>query len=222
MQRSLADYRVFFGEFFRAYHTTGAVLPSSPLLARALARYVNNRNVKRRILEVGPGTGAVTQRIIARLGAEDRFDLVEINERFVECLRQRFETDPPFQVVADRVTIVHDRVERLSGTSGYDVIVSGLPLNNFSVAELETILGAMRNLLAPGGILSFFEYVAIRPLRSVVSRAGGRARLKGIGLILRDLLKQHEIRREFIWPNVPPACVHHICFSRAACEESFM
>ena len=38
---------------------------------------------------VGPGTGSVTRRIAARLGPEDRLDLVELNETFVQRLRHR-------------------------------------------------------------------------------------------------------------------------------------
>ena len=37
-----------------------------------------------------------------------------------------------------------------------------LPLNNFSVELVDTLLTKIQKLLAPGGMLSFFEYVAIR------------------------------------------------------------
>ena len=57
----------------------------------------------------------------------------------------------------------------------YDVIVSGLPLNNFSPADVERILAVLCGRLAPRGTLSFFEYIAMRPARALVSgRSGGR------------------------------------------------
>ncbi len=208
----LHDWRLFFQEYLRNFHHTGAVSPSSRFLAAALARFVRNGHADgpRRVLEVGPGTGAVTQQIVAALGPEDRFDLVEWNSRFVERLRQRFETDPHWKAVADRVRVIHAPVQELPRESAYQAIVSGLPLNNFSVADVEQILEAFQGLLAPGGTLSFFEYIAVRPARAFVSGQADRQRLRGITRILGELLSQHEFRRDCVWPNLPPAWVHHV------------
>ena len=216
MARWLSDYRLFLSEFVRTFHTTGAVLPSSPRLARALSRYVaespDGGDSPRHILEVGPGTGSVTQCIVRSLGAADRLDLVELNERFVAKLRHRFEQEPDFVQVAERVEIIHDRVENLIHSAAYDLIVSGLPLNNFSVAAVEEILAALRGLLKPGGTLSFFQYAGVRPLRAIASRGTGRARLRGIGKAINDTLRDHEVRRELVLSNIPPAWVHHVCW----------
>jgi phosphatidylethanolamine/phosphatidyl-N-methylethanolamine N-methyltransferase len=186
-------------------------LPSGRYLAAALARFVGERSVQsRRILEVGPGTGAVTRQIIACMGAADRIDLVELNDTFVERLNQRFRQEPAFQAVADRARVLHCPVEDLPPGERYDLIVSGLPLNNFAVADVERILASLGNLLAPGGTLSFFEYVAVRPARALISGGAERARLRGIGRALRGLLDGREIRRDTVWLNVPPAWVHHV------------
>lgn len=208
----LHDWRLFFQEYLRNFHHTGAISPSSPFLAAALARFVRNGhgNGPRRVLEAGPGTGAVTQKIVEGLGPEDRFDLVEWNSRFVERLRQRFETDPQWKTVADRVRVIHGPVQELPREEGYHAIVSGLPLNNFAVEDVEQILEAFRGLLAPGGTLSFFEYIAVRPARAVISGRADRERLRGIGRSLGELLARHEFRRDCVWPNLPPAWVHHV------------
>src|ERR1041384_7663230 len=100
MAQRLADYRVFWQQFRQAYNSTGAVLPSGRGLCRALSRFVrdgetasatgqNGSNMEairrgRRILEVGPGTGAVTLQIIADMRPNDRLVLVERNHEFVE------------------------------------------------------------------------------------------------------------------------------------------
>ncbi len=230
MRRLLADYGLFLKEFRRTFHTTGALLPSSPLLARALARHVgagDNRSAAdvanaadvtdeaagKRILEVGPGTGAVTRSIVKRMGPRDTLDLVEFNERFVERLRQAFASDPLLQSVAERTTIVHQMIQDVEHTHQYDVIVSGLPLNNFAVADVESILEKFRLLAKPTGTLSFFEYIAVRPLRGAVSGRDERQRLRGVGRALGELFRQHPTRRQSIWINVPPAWVHHVRFS---------
>jgi phospholipid N-methyltransferase len=163
-----------------------------------------------RILEVGPGTGAVTAQIIKGLRNGDHFDLVELNDQFVANLRQRFLSDPPFMAVSGQSRVLHQSVEELQGGEPYDLIISGLPLNNFSVAQVETILAGFRRLLRGGGVLSFFEYMAIRPARALVSNASERTRLRGIGRAMQELLDPYEFRRDGVWLNVPPAWVHHV------------
>lgn len=204
------DQRVFWRQFREHFHTTGSVLPSGPYLGRALARYVGSTSGPCRVLEVGPGTGAVTTQIVGRLGAEDRFDLVELNAEFVRRLNERFAKEEAFRRVAPRSRVLHQRIEELATDDPYDLIISGLPLNNFAVADVQQILATLRGLLKPGGTLSFFEYIAIRKVRSVVSGPTERARMRGITRALDELLGPHEFRRDWIWPNVPPAWVHHV------------
>jgi phosphatidylethanolamine/phosphatidyl-N-methylethanolamine N-methyltransferase len=222
------DQRVFLQQFFRQYHTTGSVLPSSRALARALCRFVENPHAAahntaangdatvptagREILEVGPGTGAVTARLVTAMKPNDRLTLVELNDDFVAHLRKRFETEPDFQAVAARSNIVHARLEDLPGERCYQAIISGLPLNNFEVPEVEQILGIFQRLLSAEGTLSFFEYIAIRRAKALVSGREGRARLNGIGAVLNRTLTGREIKRDWVWPNVPPAWVHHVRF----------
>lgn len=212
MPKLLHDQRVFWRQFRQNFHTTGAVLPSGRFLARALARYVGPPQGPQRILEVGPGTGAVTDHIVRRLGPGDQLDLVELNDQFVARLNERFASEPAFQKVAPSCRVLHQPVESLAGQGGYDLIVSGLPLNNFSVADVEHILDVFSRLVRPGGTLSFFQYIAIRPARAVVSGSKERERLRGIGQALDRLLRPHEVRRDWIWPNIPPAWVHHVRF----------
>ncbi len=211
----LSEYQLFFREYVRNFRTTGAILPSSRSLAKALSRYVGGDRPKH-ILEVGPGTGAVTVAIIARMGPDDRLDLVELNGCFVQRLRQRFETEPAFRQVAPRCRILHQPVEELPAEPTYDVIISGLPLNNFTPDEVARISHAMRALLCPGGTLSFFEYIGIRWARSWLSRRQQRRRLRAISQVLGEMLREHEVRRDWIWANVPPAWVHHVRFDMPA------
>lgn len=210
------EQRVFLRQFFQRYHTTGSVLPSSRSLAKALCRFVGKPleagGAPREILEVGPGTGAVTAQLVARMQPADRLTLVELNDDFVQHLRERFENEPAFQRVADRTNIIHGRLEDVPGEQSYDLIISGLPLNNFAVGEVETILSFFERLLKPTGVLSFFEYIAIRRVKAVVTSSAGRARLRGIGQALSRTLDGREIRRDWVWPNVPPAWVHHVQF----------
>ena len=215
MSQRLADYRVFWREFRQAYHTTGAVLPSGRALCRALSHYVRNgeaaaAGVPRRILEVGPGTGAVSVQIARDMRPGDRLTLVERNEQFVEHLRQQLATSPAFDGVRDRIDLLHCSVEDIAEHEPYDLIVSGLPLNNFSVELVDSLVSKLKRLLAPDGVLSFFEYVAIRRAKAIVSLRADRVRLSGIERILSELLGENEVRRDLVLANVPPAWVHHV------------
>jgi phosphatidylethanolamine/phosphatidyl-N-methylethanolamine N-methyltransferase len=237
MRQRLADYRVFWRQFRQAYNSTGAVLPSGRGLAVALSRFVRDGethvveslrdsnvavserlpHVNRRILEVGPGTGAVTVQIIADMRPDDRLVLVERNEQFVAHLTQRLAEIPAAQSLRDRISLVHAAVEDLPDDEPFDLIVSGLPLNNFAVDSVQQILTKLSRLLAPGGTLSFFEYVAVRRAKSLVCSAADRERLQGIARVLADFL-QAEVQRDLVMANVPPAWVHHVRSSHAPVE----
>lgn len=208
----IKENTLFFREYVRHFHHTGAVLPSGRFLAAALTRFVRGEhgNGERKILEVGPGTGAVTKRIVGGMNGGDRLDMVELNDSFVEQLQKRFQTEPSFKTVADRARIHHCPIEEMPGEEKFDVIVSGLPFNNFPAESVEQILATLLERLAPQGTISFFEYIAVRPARAMLSGRSERTRLRGIGRAMRAVFQNHEIRRDSVLLNVPPAWVHHL------------
>ena len=117
-----------------------------------------------------------------------------------------------YQRVAGQARVIHQPVQELPRENGYDLIISGLPLNNFPAALLDEVLESLSGLLKPNGTLSFFQYVAVRPARAIVSGRVERLRLREVGAALGKVLDRHEFRRDLIWPNLPPAWVHHIRF----------
>jgi phospholipid N-methyltransferase len=145
----------------------------------------------------------------------DRLDLVERNPEFVARLQDRLAHDEAFRPWAERIVLRHAGVEEVPEDCRYEVIISGLPLNNFSVAFVEQVLGKLGRLLASGGTLSFFEYIAVRRAKAAFSRQTERERLRGIGRLLQRFLDAREIRRDRVLANVPPAWVHHIRWLKA-------
>src|SRR5262245_34325403 len=103
----LTECQRFYRQFRDQYHTTGSILPSSRALARAMTRPMRRRQPPRRILEVGPGTGAITAEIVRHLRPGDQFDIVEINAEFVACLGQRFSEESDFQKKRAQSRIIH-------------------------------------------------------------------------------------------------------------------
>jgi phosphatidylethanolamine/phosphatidyl-N-methylethanolamine N-methyltransferase len=206
-----ANYRLFLQEFRRTFHSTGAVLPSGRRLCRALAKYVPGDGRPRRILEVGPGTGVATDAIIRVLGPHDTLELVELNDRFVESLRERLMREPAWQAVAARVRIHHMPVENLHPDKPFDAIVCGLPFNNFPAEVVRSILEHLSALAAPHGTLSFFEYIAVRKAKALVAKTAERKRLAGVEGALAAA-RRRQFDRDCVLVNVPPAWVHHLRF----------
>jgi phospholipid N-methyltransferase len=208
----LSDYQTFLTQFLRNYETTGSVIPSGRALGAALCRYVGDGRAPQKILEAGPGTGAVTGCIIDRMRHDDELWMVELNPMFAAHLRTAFDHKPAFRDAAARCHLIEGSVQQLGQVGQFDLVISGLPLNNFSTADVHNILQAYAKLLKPGGILSFFQYILIRPAKMFVSAGPERDRLKGVGDAIAGVLGEREFAREWVWVNVPPAWVHHSRF----------
>lgn len=211
MKQFARDHVEFFRQYVRRFETTGAVAPSSRFLARAMTRPLRDcRDRAVRVLEVGPGTGAVTREIVRHIKPGDTLDLVEINEDFAQLMRQRFETEPGYRAVADRAMVHVCPLQEFEPEGRYDVIISGLPFNNFPSALVEELIDVCLELLNPGGTLSFFEYMYIRPLRRMVSGRHEKTRLGEIERILQARFQQHRFDTDWVFVNVPPAWVQHL------------
>ncbi|MBI1914814.1 MAG: methyltransferase domain-containing protein [Planctomycetes bacterium] len=213
--RLWADCGAFFRAFRRNFHTTGAILPSSRFLARAMTSDLKGPRRPARILEVGPGTGAVTREIVRLLQDGDRLDAVEINSSFVEHLRKRFEQEALFRNRLDQIELIEGAVEELIGTAVYDFIISGLPLNNFAVSQVRTIFRTFNRLLKPGGTLSYYEYAFVRQLKTPFVGREERRRLLKIGRVVTRYIRNYQIGRKRILINVPPATVRRLRFKPA-------
>lgn len=210
MKQFVSDHVEFFRQYLRRFETTGAIAPSSRFLARALTRPLRERADTIRVLEVGPGTGAVTRAIVRHIKPGDRFDLVEINERFAAHLKERFAADPLYRQVADRADVHVCPLQQFAPADPYDVIISGLPFNNFPAGLVEELLDRCLGLLNPGGTMSFFEYMYVRPVRRLVSPSHEKTRLAEIERILQSRFARHRFQTDWVFVNVPPAWVQHL------------
>jgi phospholipid N-methyltransferase len=208
----LAECRTFFREFRQQYHDTGSILPSSRFLGRALVEEMRQRREPGRILEIGPGTGPVTREILRQLRPGDQFDIVEINERFINLLRDRFANEPLFHRRREQVRLIHAPLQDVTGEAVYDVLISGLPLNNFAVPLVRDIFEAYERLLKPGGVLSYFEYALVRQLKTPFVGSEERERLRSIGELVERKIRAFQFREDLVWWNMPPAIVRHFRF----------
>ncbi|MFL4970755.1 MAG: class I SAM-dependent methyltransferase [Xanthobacteraceae bacterium] len=163
--------------------STGAVTPSGRVLARTMARYVNP-HLSGPVVELGPGTGPVTEALVAEGIEPERLVLVEFNPTFCQLLRARF---PAATVVQGDAY----GLRRLLGAllqQPAAAIVSGLPLVTKPMRQRLRLLRDALELLRPGAPFVQFTYAVVPPIPKKL--AGVRAEAS-----------------ERIWKNMPPARV---------------
>jgi phosphatidylethanolamine/phosphatidyl-N-methylethanolamine N-methyltransferase len=179
----LGDEVQFIRSWIEKPLSTGAVMPSSRVLARAMARYVDPR-VDGPVIELGPGTGPVTEALVKQGVDPARLILAEFNPDFCRLLRTRY---PAATVVQGDAY----RLRRLLQTYVYEpaaAIVSGLPLVTKPLYTRLRLISDAMTLLAPGTPFVQFTYAMLPPIPKELS--GMRAEAS-----------------ELIWMNLPPARV---------------
>lgn len=135
----------------------GLIINSSGFLATAMAGKIDFSRADR-ILEIGSGKGAITREIIQRMPSSCELDICEIKSEYnlwIELLKVANE--------GKRINILNGCVtEVLPGRDEYDVIVSSLPLKNFSSAGnnafLYRVIETLRDSLKPGGTFLQYQY----------------------------------------------------------------
>lgn len=196
---------LFVRQFLKHKRQIGSIWPSSPQLATALTRYLKQSSGTQRVLEVGPGTGPVTKRILAELRPGDEFRLVEINQRFCDVLEKSllapFRSRNPGVAVHLHCAAVEDAP--ISGE--FNAIICGIPFNNLPPSLVRAIFRRLLDLLAPHGELVYYEYAGIRAVKSQFVDAEGRRRLKQLGATVKVLRRRHAGKRELVLGNLPPA-----------------
>ena len=163
--------------------TTGAVMPSSKVLARTMAAYVDPKSTGP-VVELGPGTGAVTQALVERGIDPARLVLVEFNPSFCRMLRARYPAATVVQGDAYRLRHLLDTTLREPA----DAIVSGLPLVTKPMRTRVRLIGEAMMLLHPGAPFVQFTYAMGPPIP------------KGLNGIRTEA-------SPLIWLNLPPARV---------------
>ncbi|MBW7874919.1 MAG: methyltransferase domain-containing protein [Candidatus Cloacimonetes bacterium] len=199
----------FIRQFGQNRQEVGSLFPSSQFLADALIWRLKKHQGNKAILEVGPGTGAVTNRIIMNLVPGDELWLVEANPRFCEILEEKRQTVWKQSLTGVTVHIKRCYLEHLKEGLSFDYIVSGLPLNNFEPPVVQSILQSYMRLLKPKGYLSYFEYLGVRKLRSLVTRLIGSTTGTQVNQILEGFIKERQIDTKIVFLNIPPAVARH-------------
>jgi phosphatidylethanolamine/phosphatidyl-N-methylethanolamine N-methyltransferase len=161
----------------------GAVTPSSKVLARAMARYVDPESTGP-VIELGPGTGAVTKALVEHGVEPSRLVLVEFNPSFCRLLRTRYPGATVIQGDAYRIKHLLGGLLREPAAA----IVSGLPLQTKPFKRRLQLIDEAFELMAHRAPFVQFTYAMVTPIPKKHA----------------DVIAQPS---ELIWQNLPPARV---------------
>jgi phosphatidylethanolamine/phosphatidyl-N-methylethanolamine N-methyltransferase len=129
----------------------GAIAPSGPALARAMAAQADPAKPGP-LLELGPGTGVVTKALIARGFAPERITAIEYDRDLAALVSQRF---PDVGVIRGDA---FDLEATLGAGAPFAAIVSSLPLLNFPQAQRSALMSQAFARLAPAAPFVQFSY----------------------------------------------------------------
>lgn len=171
----------------------GAIAPSSKQLSKLIidSAEIEENDV---VVEVGPGTGVFTREILEHVSDNGRYIGVEINEEFVNHLRQQYQE-----------SLFHhgDAADIVSylAMDGYDTcekVISGLPWVNFTESKQLKLLQSIHQALSKDGVFVAFSYTLFHHLPR--------------GKTFQSSLKKifSEVKRTNTVLNLPPAFVY-IC-----------
>jgi phosphatidylethanolamine/phosphatidyl-N-methylethanolamine N-methyltransferase len=163
--------------------STGAVTPSSKLLARTMAAYVEPE-IAGPVIELGPGTGPVTEALVTQGIDPARLVLVEFNPTFCRLLRSRYPTATVVQGDAYGLKRLLAPLLRQPAAA----VVSGLPLFTKPLKMRLRLVQEAFGLMAPQAPFIQFTYAMVPPIPKALSGVNAEA-------------------SERIWMNLPPARV---------------
>jgi len=180
---SLDDDMRFIRTWLEKPLAVGAVTPSSRALARTMAAYVDP-SVPGAVVELGPGTGPITEALITQGIDPLRLVLVEFDATFCRLLRARF---PAATVVqGDAYGLKRLLAGMLQEPAA--AVVSGLPLFTKPLKMRLRLLFEAFALMSPGAPFIQFTYNAVPPMPARLDRVRAQA-------------------SERVWMNIPPARV---------------
>jgi phosphatidylethanolamine/phosphatidyl-N-methylethanolamine N-methyltransferase len=184
----IADEARFIRSWIESPLKTGAVSPSGRFLARAMAQAIDPARPGL-VVELGPGTGPVTEALVAQGVAPERLVLVEYENSFVKLLGERFPQTPIVQGDAYRLT------QTLREYVGQPIaaVVSSLPLLTRPDRARLALLDEAFELMGPDGLFVQFTYGLASPMPLAQHR---------------DYKTRYRVQTsQPVWLNLPPARV---------------
>jgi phosphatidylethanolamine/phosphatidyl-N-methylethanolamine N-methyltransferase len=155
--------------FFRTWATSplkmGSVTPTSRALAGVMVELANV-DPTGWTLETGPGTGVVTQALIAAGIPAERIVSVEYDKDFCKHLKKRF---PGINVIRGDALDLESTLGEFRDIK-FSAALSGIPLLNLPKKKRAPYLEGLLDRLKPGGVISQLSYSFVPPQEAIPGR----------------------------------------------------
>ena len=184
--------QLFLKRFLANPVQVGALVPSSEALCGEITRGINIEAAQT-VVELGPGTGVITDEIVTCINPQTKFLAIELDDKMYENLRNN---RPGINVVHDSAANLPE-IMKNAGIKQIDAIISGLPWASFPVKLQLAILKSVYNSLADGGYFATFAY-----LQGLMLPAGVRFKK-----LLKKTFREVKVSK-VVWSNVPPAIIY--------------
>ena len=211
---SLRDKYLFLQQLGNGFSDIGAVFPTGSPAARSLCSEIRRTRGPKRILEVGCGTGPVTEAIVESMSDEDTLTVCDVNESFLNYVKNRFEEEPAFASRADQVSFYLGDVTEVGEEDCFDIIISSIPFTTLGAEVLKKVIDHFKLVLRPGGSLTYIEYAYFRDIRDALQPVRKNERYEDVSDQIREMLETFEFRSEVIRSNFPPAVVRSLRFEQ--------
>jgi phosphatidylethanolamine/phosphatidyl-N-methylethanolamine N-methyltransferase len=185
----------FFLHWLRRPGRVGAVVPSGPALAAALAAEIDTE-APGAVVELGPGTGRVTGALLEAGVAPGQLVAIERNASFCKLLRERF---PGVRIISGEARALEPLLQQ-AGAGPVKAVASSLPLLSMTSGDRRAVLSQIAAVLGAEGVMVQYTY---GPAAPVPPELGAE-----LGLIGE--------RTNWVLANLPPAAVWRYRRSRSA------
>jgi phosphatidylethanolamine/phosphatidyl-N-methylethanolamine N-methyltransferase len=145
----------FIKQFFKEKNMVGAMAPSSRFLAAKMLNHLPI-NESKIIIELGPGTGVFTEKIIEKMGRDTQLIVVELNDTFFEALKNKID-HKNVHLKHGSATEISNYLKEL-GLEKADLIISSLPLAVIPSEIRQLILSEVKTHLNNQGQFVQFQY----------------------------------------------------------------
>jgi phosphatidylethanolamine/phosphatidyl-N-methylethanolamine N-methyltransferase len=171
----------FFKGMMQGPKTVGSIVPTSSITARKMASVIN-LNSGLPVLELGPGTGAITKAILSRGVKPEKLVAIEYSTDFYEHLVRLY---PGVHFINGDAFDLDKTLGALKGQI-FDSVVSAVPLLNFPMQARSALLESLLDRVPAGRPVVQISYGAVSP---IIARPD----------------RYHIQHFDFIVRNIPPA-----------------
>ncbi len=186
------------------FQSTAAIVPSSRYLARAMVEPLRWKSAEV-VIELGPGTGAMTRELLSFLPQDVLLLAFEINPDFVRYLRGAIDDDR-LQIVEGSAETAAGELSR-RGIERVDGVVSSLGITLMDQPLIDSVFCGLAPFLDESSTMTQYQYL------SSVRWEDARP----VNFNVRSVLDRYFqiVNSNIIWRNIPPAVVHECLGFRA-------